>query len=445
MPEIHRDLLQCVRCDKGGDTIKKCAKCLSVSYCGRECQVADWARHKRLCLPVMIQEMGEKGRGLVASRDFKVGDLIFNDKSAVSITTSMLPHLDAQEIHAQVMKLPKKDQEAFFKLTESKSLMQTLMLAPLHLKLSAEQVKTFAIFFNNHFGDIRGNHLFLDLSLVNHCCDPNSKYLGTDDSEKIMELRAIKEIKKGEEITISYVHFSKGFLEEKELRQINLDRWNFKCTCPHCLQPEDDQFKELRKEFKELMRLMAKIEEEEKNLEAVGASFDDHFKNNPEILKENVGHLEKYLDFIIKLDNPIAFFSSWSIDFSSNLIVLSQLAGKYDLVMKGLKLLKECSERGKFTRFSNMYMEVLYSEPIQRMMDLMMIGLGRESGAGAQSRKPPSSMESLQQLSQLSYLVELRRQMQVMIMIDDDDNDDDNDDDYDDDWETRSPMRSSGL
>ena len=83
MPEVFRDLLSCVRCDQGGD--KKCAKCHSVSYCGRKCQRADWPRHKRLCLPVLIKEMGEKGRGLVASRDFKVGDLIFNDKLVVSI------------------------------------------------------------------------------------------------------------------------------------------------------------------------------------------------------------------------------------------------------------------------------------------------------------------------------------------------------------------------
>ena len=86
MPEIHRDLLRCVRCDQDGDTIKKCAKCHSVSYCRRECQVADWPRHKRPCLPVMVKEMGEKGRGVVASRDFKVGDLIFNDKLVVSST-----------------------------------------------------------------------------------------------------------------------------------------------------------------------------------------------------------------------------------------------------------------------------------------------------------------------------------------------------------------------
>ena len=47
--------------------------------------MADWARHKRLCVPVMVKDVGEKGCGLVASKDFKVGDLIFKDTSVASI------------------------------------------------------------------------------------------------------------------------------------------------------------------------------------------------------------------------------------------------------------------------------------------------------------------------------------------------------------------------
>ena len=97
MPKIFRDLLACVVCDKGGDRIKKCAKCVSVSYCGRECQVADWTRHKRLCVPVMVKDFGEKGRGLVASKDFKIGDLIMKDKAVVESTA---------EISMDIRKLP---------------------------------------------------------------------------------------------------------------------------------------------------------------------------------------------------------------------------------------------------------------------------------------------------------------------------------------------------
>ena len=81
MPEVYSDLLACVVCHKDGDSIKQCSKCFSVAYCGRECQVGDWTRHKRLCVPVMVKDFGEKGRVLGASRDFKIEDINMKDKA----------------------------------------------------------------------------------------------------------------------------------------------------------------------------------------------------------------------------------------------------------------------------------------------------------------------------------------------------------------------------
>ena len=83
VPEVYRDLLTCVVCDKGGVRMNKCAKYFSVSYWGQECQVGDWARNKRLCDSVMVKVFEEKGIGLVASRDFKIGDLILTDNAVV--------------------------------------------------------------------------------------------------------------------------------------------------------------------------------------------------------------------------------------------------------------------------------------------------------------------------------------------------------------------------
>ena len=60
----------------------KFAKFLSVSYCRLECHAVDLPRHKRLCVPVMVKE---KGRWLVASRDSKVGNLLYNNRFVVSI------------------------------------------------------------------------------------------------------------------------------------------------------------------------------------------------------------------------------------------------------------------------------------------------------------------------------------------------------------------------
>ena len=73
MPEVERDLTVCAKCGKTG--VKgNCAKCQAVAYCSRECQRADWVRHKRHCMPVIVKEIPSKGRGLVASKDIKKVD-----------------------------------------------------------------------------------------------------------------------------------------------------------------------------------------------------------------------------------------------------------------------------------------------------------------------------------------------------------------------------------
>ena len=39
----------CNRCQKGGENLLKCSKCLHALYCNRECQRMDWERHKDEC------------------------------------------------------------------------------------------------------------------------------------------------------------------------------------------------------------------------------------------------------------------------------------------------------------------------------------------------------------------------------------------------------------
>ncbi|CAK4029829.1 Hypothetical predicted protein [Lecanosticta acicola] len=40
---------KCGNCDKTDISLKKCAKCMSVSYCDRECQKSHWKTHKKVC------------------------------------------------------------------------------------------------------------------------------------------------------------------------------------------------------------------------------------------------------------------------------------------------------------------------------------------------------------------------------------------------------------
>ena len=62
-----------------------CGGCKAITYCGRECQVRDRPRHAWNCVPVMVTEIEGKGRGLVAARDIKMGELIFKDKASIKI------------------------------------------------------------------------------------------------------------------------------------------------------------------------------------------------------------------------------------------------------------------------------------------------------------------------------------------------------------------------
>ena len=42
---------RCANCGLASDALKRCTRCLEVSYCGRECQVAAWkAGHKSVCV-----------------------------------------------------------------------------------------------------------------------------------------------------------------------------------------------------------------------------------------------------------------------------------------------------------------------------------------------------------------------------------------------------------
>ncbi|KAI5814378.1 hypothetical protein BZA77DRAFT_295075 [Pyronema omphalodes] len=40
---------ECYNCQKKDVELKRCARCQSIHYCGKDCQTADWKEHKKLC------------------------------------------------------------------------------------------------------------------------------------------------------------------------------------------------------------------------------------------------------------------------------------------------------------------------------------------------------------------------------------------------------------
>ena len=92
MPEFHveavKDHRTCFKCKlQSKKRLLTCINCHTITYCGQECQKADWERHKWNCVPVMVKEFPGKGRGIVAARDIKMGERIFEDEPVIKLAT----------------------------------------------------------------------------------------------------------------------------------------------------------------------------------------------------------------------------------------------------------------------------------------------------------------------------------------------------------------------
>ena len=129
MPEVARDGVTCVSCASPGD--KKCTACHSVTYCSQKCQKKDWSRHKRLCVPVMVQKTAHKGNGLVASRDFKMGELILKEKACMARGED-----SGQEALSQLNRMTADDRSDFYNLTRAAQIivLQLILNFKFHLK-----------------------------------------------------------------------------------------------------------------------------------------------------------------------------------------------------------------------------------------------------------------------------------------------------------------------
>ena len=252
MPEFYAEPMKdrqcCFVCKKtvtGKKVLLTCVNCHAITYCGVECQRTDWPRHEWNCVPVMVTEFPGKGRGLVAARDIEKGELIFKDKPVIKLAVDADgrpadPLESLISLKQQIESLPAEAKLQYYKLTIRDD-------ANFHI-LSRNDNEALGLFLTNctiYKVDVMGEEkhalLHLNLALVNHSCAPNAasrslKQKG--DEDRVVELRAIKKICKGEEITICYFDFDDlkkfGSILRKRKAGIKKD-FNFDCKCPVCL------------------------------------------------------------------------------------------------------------------------------------------------------------------------------------------------------------------
>ena len=261
----------CRGCGKAAKQLRQCSKCHTVRYCSTACQTGDWARHRSHCVPVVAGEVAGRGRGLLATRPLPPGTLLTRDTAALVLP----PHTDLWEagsrIAAQLARLPSPVTSQFYRLTPKQELLSlcdgfraAAGSDPARLQLAERVEQTSretAIFFNNDIESEDGSQcLHLSLALCNHSCAPNSVWVRTSSSARQLELRAVRDIGRGEEVTVSYTlveqRWSPRHTRQQRLRQ----GWEFDCCCQLCnntgqaelLEGELVEVRELQKRMQDL-------------------------------------------------------------------------------------------------------------------------------------------------------------------------------------------------
>lgn len=93
------------------------------------------------------------------------------------------------------------------------------------------------------------------VSRFNHSCAPNLYYI--TDENNITHCIAVRPIKKGEQLFISYLDEMK-FQSTEERKKYIEDKWSFTCKCDKCFPTtstqcvEDRSFKYIKKHIKDL-------------------------------------------------------------------------------------------------------------------------------------------------------------------------------------------------
>ena len=194
--------------------------------------MADWPRHIQYCIPVMVTEIHGMGKGLLASKDFKKGEVLFKEAAAIVVhaPSGMIPLQDLKE---QVSKMSEEQKTRFYQLAPKGNFRKVQLAAAFRENCLQE----LDIFFSNSHKSLRSfedkRALFLSPSLINHSCVPNVMLEGDMDSVHMnqIKVRAIKDISKGEEVTECYTG---GFLTRSKMKTTLQEKFSFDCKCGVC-------------------------------------------------------------------------------------------------------------------------------------------------------------------------------------------------------------------
>ena len=233
----------------------------------RNGRVSNLSRHAAVSNLYSIKASPGKGLGMFAAADIRKGTRILEEKPFFSLVER--PELSESEVYA-----PDEISEAFGRLSVGDQDKYMSLHCPERPNCSV----LFSIYEANCYEMGSGACICLDASRINHSCIPNAHFSWNTNIER-ETLHAVKDIFKGEEITISYCPAIRAFDERKSI----LESYSFTCRCPACRK---DQRFGIMSQTRRLQMLDLDHEIADFHIDAVAAQEEyDERNEEPAILR----------------------------------------------------------------------------------------------------------------------------------------------------------------
>jgi len=208
----------CDECLIESEDLKRCTQCKEVRYCSKKCQLKAWkSGHKVCCGKISIRDIPNKGKGVVATRDIKIGEVIISEKPLMLFKAG----------HGLTECLTKMSDQGKRKLMS------------LYDRDNEEGTVLGILLTNCLAGRCQTSVLYYTISRLNHSCVPNVVV----DQQFPTSVIAIRDIAAGEEV--SWCYNGEALYQDRRTRTEELHQGWFiqRCKCS-CCTLEDDQQKQ---------------------------------------------------------------------------------------------------------------------------------------------------------------------------------------------------------
>lgn len=169
--------------------------------------------------PYVLQPIPGKGKGLIATKAIEPGEMILCEPPLFTTASLSNPATFEQDLGTIVKGLPKEGQRAFLSLHNNNPGSDPFS--------NIVRSNGYPLGPNSEVGAI-----FPLVARINHACKPNAQH-AWNEAEGLEVVHAVREIKEGEELTLSY---SIGG-PSQERRSSLKECFGFECACEACSLP----------------------------------------------------------------------------------------------------------------------------------------------------------------------------------------------------------------